>query len=158
MAKDKSDSVEKAKDFDWIKPDIENDKKRARGYDRVGHIVAIPFILFFAYLINHYWSHFDFMKESFTAVLWVYNISVAVAVLSNLLQALVKAHWVHHFCKLLENCASLIVLIVFYGVFPLDISSGAETSVRAIIIFLMICTGIAVIVEFIRTLTDSKEE
>jgi hypothetical protein len=126
----------------------------------IGHLVSIVVMLFVAYLVNKYWERFDFLDRSFVTVLWVYNVSVAVNVLSNLVQAISSNYRINRFMHLLENVFSIAVMYNVYSIFPFNVSDPIATWIKIVTIAIIVAVSIASLVELTRVITgkDLKEE
>jgi SNF family Na+-dependent transporter len=125
----------------------------------IGNLVSIVVMLFVAYLVNKHWERFDFLNSNFFTVLWVYNISIAVNIVSNLVQAISSNYRINRSMHLLENIFSIAVMYNVYRIFPFNVTDSVATWIKIITIAIIVAVSIASLVELTRVITgkDLKE-
>lgn len=118
------------------------------------YIISIIFSLICLYIVNNLLAwHVPFLKESWTAPLWILNVSLVFSILTSFILLFYDRNWLKGSLRIIANVISLAFLITFYVVFPLDISEGWTLLVRILLIIALIGTAIATFFEFGRIFT-----
>lgn len=126
----------------------------SRGSRKVGYAFAVIVNAVLIWVFNNLLSwHIPFLENSFTAVLWLFNLSFLASIICNLLLLIHDPKWFHGFVRLISNSISFIVLLSLYFIYPFDFSvyQGADwnTLAKILIILSTVGTGIGIIVEFL---------
>jgi hypothetical protein len=144
--------IEKEAKDEWREV-AEREKPRSRTAEYISAIVA-NLVMFWVFGKLLSWG-VPFLTSSFTAVLWVINISIAGTIACNLAMLIHDGHWFRGFVRLIQNALSFLVLMTFYIVFPFDFTAyhiDWSKIIHILLILGMISNGIAIIMEFFRML------
>lgn len=126
-----------------------------RGAQIFGHLLAVAITVVIAFYVNKYWSRLPWVTESFVSVLWVYNLSVLVTVISHLIQAVIGISLVKILGQIAENILSVALFVTAYYVFPFNINDGTESAVKIILLIITVIVAIGTIAEFAKLFSIS---
>ena len=137
------------------KSDRRGDKNRTGEY--VGAIIA-NLVLIWVFGKLSEWL--PFLTESFSAVLPLFYISFAAAVIANFFFIIYDGRLFRSLMRVILNLISIAILVTLYYVFPFDFSAYQNYDwnliARIIIAFSIFGTAIGAIIEFFQTLSVKK--
>jgi hypothetical protein len=126
---------------------------------RVGHMVAIIFLVIFMIFINNLrgWN-LPFVNSlvtpAYSGWLWAGNLSLSVAIFCQVLFLAYDPRWFRHLMEVIQNGFSLLSTFMFFTIFPLSLPSAAiEQAVRWGLIIVMALTGLAILVNAVQAIT-----
>ncbi len=95
--------------------------ERNIGMERNGEYVgAIIVNIILLYIFNNLLNwHVYFVTSAFNEVLWIINLSIAVAIIGNFLMLLYRPEWFRHVTKIVLNIVAFAAVYLVYTVFPL---------------------------------------
>ena len=108
------------------------------------------------------WAHLTngIILESWTKILWAANLSMIVQIIGNLFLAIYRPARLYSFVQLILTIAGLVSAIVFYQVFPLDLSRVAgnwlNILVKVALVLGIIGSCIAMLVQLVRTIIGTQ--
>jgi len=139
----------------WDKIKKDNNKSRKSGY-----IGAIIFNLIFFYIVNNLLNwNISFIADSLSTILWIINLSIAAAILGNLLLLIYDSEWFRHVIKIVMNIFAFTATYFVYKVFPFSFSSALINEIFIIVLILvMVAIVIAAIVELVMLLSLFKRK
>ncbi len=123
---------------------------------RVGYAFTILFMVVFLVFINNIFKwHLPFISQVLTSdfekCLWALNLSLGASILGYFVFIFYDLKWFRHLMQAIFGGFSLVSTSVFLNIFPLDLpSSLIEQLVRWGLIFVLIATGISIIVELVK--------
>lgn len=126
-----------------------------RRQKRIDYIAAILANIILLYVFNSLlrWG-LPFLTPSFTASLWILNVSLSATIIANLIfLTLYREPWFKALLRLFLNGLGLVFLYLLYLTFPFDFSghSGNWSFVfRTGIVLGMVGVSIGIIVEFLK--------
>jgi hypothetical protein len=116
-------------------------------------IVLVNTVLLWRHLTN------GVILASWVDILWASNLSFLVQLVGSIVLVTYRPARLHSFIMALQAACGLVSVIVFYLVFPLDLSrlvgEWLNTTVKAALIVAMVGTSIAVIVEAVRAIAGT---
>jgi hypothetical protein len=119
----------------------------------VGNIVAL--VLVNMVLIWRPWTA-GVILESWVDILWAADLSIVLQIVGSFLLVFYRPRWFDSLLRLLFSAAGLLSLIVFYLVFPIDLSGlvgdWLNLTLRTVLIVGMGVTLIVGIVQLVRFL------
>jgi hypothetical protein len=122
----------------------------------LGYLIAILVNVVVLVVVNRFpgWQVLPFLTPDFTRVLWLFNLSVLATIVVNTLFIIYDPEWFISLCHMGLNAVALAFAIRLWQVFPFDFSrySGFDWALLAhvVIIFTIVGTSIAILVEFIK--------
>ncbi len=121
---------------------------------------AIIFNLIFIYIVNNLLNwHISFITDSLNSILWIINLSIAVAVTGNFLLLLYDPDWLRHITKILMNIFAFIAAYFIIKVFPFNFSTAYLNEIVFVLIILgMIAIVIASLYELVMLSLLVKEK
>jgi hypothetical protein len=114
-------------------------------------IVTIVVNLIFLYIVNNLLSwNLSFIAPSFHEVLWIFNISIVVTIVGNILFLIYHPRWFRSLIKIILKILSFMVAYYLYLVFPFILNSGIAILVKIVLILVMVVLVIANLVEVVK--------
>lgn len=130
---------------------VKNKPKESYGARSFGYIISIAVNIVLIYVFNNLLNwQIDFLKESFVAPLWIFNLSFAATILANIFFLIYDGKWFRSLCQVVLNVISAATIYTLYLVFPFSVSDEAAKNIRFVLIVLLVCTGIAIVVESVK--------
>jgi hypothetical protein len=134
---------------------VEATQRHERG--PAGFVVAIIVnaLLLLAWSAHGVWRPWlgGVVTPSFEDVLWAFYLGCSVQILGNVLLLANDARWLRRTVDTVTAAASLVGVIAFYRVFPLDLSrfgDWATVTARVVLMLGVIGSGVATLVGLIR--------
>jgi hypothetical protein len=123
------------------------------------YVAAIIFNIIFLYIINNLLNwHVYFVTSALIEVLWIINLSIAVAIIGNFLMLIYRPEWFRHITKIVLNIVAFIAVYLVYIVFPFNFSNSfLNWGLAALLILAMIGIIIATIVEIYLLITGKPK-
>ncbi len=134
--------------------------ERNIGMERNGEYVGaiiVNFILLYIFnnLLN--W-HVYFVTSAFNEVLWIINLSIAVAIIGNFLMLIYRPEWFRHITKIVLNIVAFAAVYLVYTVFPFNFSNSfLNWGLSVLLILALIGIIIATIVEIYLMITGKQK-
>ena len=87
------------------------------------YIASIIFNLIFLWIVNHLrdW-HLPFIRDNFTVVLWILNLSILVKIAGDAVMLMAGLPVIRRLVRIITESASFVVQIVLYYIYPFDFS------------------------------------
>ena len=99
-----------------------------------------------------------FCNQCFTEVLWIINLSIAVAIIGNFLMLIYRPEWFRHVTKIVLNIVAFVAVYLVYTVFPFNFSNSfLNWGLATLLILAMIGIIIAPIVEIYLLITGKPK-
>lgn len=164
--KDQSGAENQTNRFDW--PKHEEDQIRAESAREEyrnpisGYIWAIIVNAGLLYVFNNLlaWK-VPYLASNFIASLWILNISIGAVIFANLLFIIYDAGWFKYLLKIILNGINFTFIYTLYTTFPFDfsgLSRDLPTIIKYGLIVSMAVTGLAILVQIFRLLTNNTED
>ncbi|MGZ7117094.1 MAG: hypothetical protein ACXVH2_07430 [Methanobacterium sp.] len=134
--------------------------KRNIGMERNGEYVSTIIVnIIFLYIFNNLLNwHVYFVTSAFNDVLWIINLSIAVAIIGNFLMLLYRPEWFRHVTKIVLNIVAFAAVYLVYIVFPFNFSNSfLNWGLSVLLILAMIGIIIATIVEIYLLITGKQK-
>jgi hypothetical protein len=99
-------------------------KEESKRCNKRGEYIAnIIFNLIFLWIVNKIpdWD-LPFIRDNYTVVLWVLNMSILVQIGSNILQLVAGVAGVRYFSRMVAEAAGFITGMVLFYIYPFDFS------------------------------------
>lgn len=113
------------------------------------YVISIIVNVIILYIANNLLAwHVSFITDNWTAPLWILNISIVLTIISSLIFLFYDKNWLKGSLRTIINLVSVVFLITFYTVFPLDVSSGWASIIKILLIIGIVGTVFATLVEF----------
>ncbi|MCK9150700.1 hypothetical protein MXE27_01915 [Methanobacterium alcaliphilum] len=118
---------------------------------KLEYIVAIIVNIIFLYIVNNLvnWN-ISFISDSFTSVLWIFNISIIANILVNILFLIYFKDWIKAISQIILNILGILVVYFLYTIFPFTVSAWIAYAIKIAFIIAVIAMIIATFVEAIR--------
>jgi len=134
--------------------------ERNLSMERNGEYVAaiiVNFILLYIFNNLLKWNVY-FVTSAFTEVLWIINLSIAVAIIGNFLMLIYRPEWFRHVTKIVLNVVAFVAVYFVYIVFPFNFNNSfLNWGLAALFILAMIGIIIATIVEIYLLVTGKSK-
>lgn len=130
--------------------DRDSDERKPSAY--IGSIIGALIALWIVNSIPG-WS-WRFITSDFPAILWAANLSLGVQIAANALLVFLHPRFLHYFGQAVMNAAALLSLVITVTVFPFNFDAvfvPGDTIVRIVLIVACVGTGIALIVNALKT-------
>ncbi|MGZ7136289.1 MAG: hypothetical protein ACXVHY_10475, partial [Methanobacterium sp.] len=130
------------------------------GMERNGEYVSTIIVnIIFLYIFNNLLNwHVYFVTSAFNDVLWIINLSIAVAIIGNFLMLLYRPEWFRHVTKIVLNIVAFAAVYLVYIVFPFNFSNSfLNWGLSVLLILAMIGIIIATIVEIYLLITGKQK-
>jgi len=128
-------------------------KEKSFGKYRGEAIGAIIWNLVWLWIINNVqdWN-LSFILSSFGVLLWIWNINVAVQILTNLGIVILELRWFRYLMKALMESANFVSIIATFYLYPFDFSGLTgwgltDMVIQICLVIAMVFTAISVIVQ-----------
>ena len=127
-----------------------------KGAKRFGYTVSIAVNALLLFFVNSVldWGLFSFLTDDFELVLPILNFSLGLGIVLNAVYLITDPPLLKSSTQLFANVVSVFVMVRMLQVFPFDFSGFSfdwSWVVRLVLIVGAIGTGIAVIVELVKT-------
>lgn len=122
-------------------------KKRNMTPDYIAAMVAHAILI---YLFSRLTSWFDFLTESFNALLWLFYISYAAQIVFNFCYIFYNAKWFRAVTQLATNIFSAVIFYSMLVIFPFNLNEANANIVRIIIYVVIFGVSIAILVETVK--------
>ena len=133
---------------------MEPTEGRNRSPRIIGYGAAVVVTALFCYVVNNLlnWK-VKWLDPSFFQVLWVFNISIGVNVVFNLVFMFTDNRWVKNLGQLSMNVASFFVVYNLRRVFPFILTPSGHKALNTILVILLVLVALSVLVEFVKLST-----
>jgi hypothetical protein len=138
--------------------EVGGDMKRKRIGELFGAIIGdiIAIVLVNSMLVWRQWTN-GVVLESWIGILWAANLSLTIQIVGNLILIFYRPQPMVAFMRMIFSAASLVSMIVFFMVFPVDFSAiGAawlNTTLKVILAVAMGAACLSLIVNLVRLMT-----
>jgi hypothetical protein len=124
----------------------------SRAARRFGYVVAIALNTAMLYAINVWpgWDVVPFLTGDTVDVLDAVNASIVVTLAANTVYLFRDPPRVRALGDLVTTVVGLVVMVVIWRVFPLDVSSGWETVARVLLAIGIVGSAIAIVTGIVR--------
>jgi hypothetical protein len=138
----------------WGKKEGKKPEKKGKPISEFVFDIVANLIIF--YIVNNLLTwNVPYLTSEWTAVLWILNISIIYNLAVDIVMLLFYKGWLRAALKLIGNVISILVMLTFWFIYPLDFSSLSfgntlDLIVRILIILGIVGTAIGAIVEFFK--------
>lgn len=145
--------------------------QRRRAARKFGYVVAIVVNLILIYVFNNLlrwnWRGFwgprgvlvwPIVTPRWADVLWALNLSISVSIVSYILLLLYDPLWLRQLAEIIRNLFGILVLYMFYAVFPFDFGyEMIDKIVRWALLLAILGTVLGTTIQFFKMITGKEE-
>lgn len=148
------------KQFDKKEAQKEREVKKRPRWERKGEFIWEIFGNILAlFIVNNVQSWFpEFFTDSFTAVLWVMNVSIAIQIIGNALLFLYSPKYFFYVVRTIFNAISIVSMVVFIALFPINVPVGLVPLVQLGLSIIVVIVSIVAIFEFVQIFIPERKE
>lgn len=124
-----------------------------------GEVFSIILTLFMIWAANNVlsWNYsiFDFVQDSFAAVIWVIDITLGISIITKIIRIIYQDNKTKSITQIVENLFSMLMIIIIFTIFPYNFQllinlSWINTAVKILML-------IGLIGNFVGTITESAK-
>lgn len=144
---------------------------RKRAARKFGYVVAIVVNLILMYVFNNLlrWNWHGFwgprgvlawpiITPRWADVLWALNLSISISIISYVLLLLYDPLWLRRLAEIVRNLFGILVLYMFYAVFPFDFGYDIiDKIVRWALLAAILGTALGTAIQFFKMITGREE-
>jgi hypothetical protein len=127
---------------------------KKREQRRAGYIAAIVvnIVLIYVFFNLLKWG-VPFLTSRYSGVLWAIELSLGVSILFNILFLVIDFAWLRHLGQFIMNIFAIFAVFMVFVIFPFTFAGESwAVWVKVGLVFVMVATAIASIVELVRML------
>lgn len=127
--------------------------------EKTEYVAAIIVNLIFLYIFNNLLNwHIYFVTIALNEILWIINLTIAVAIIGNFLMLLYNPNWFRHTMKVILNTFAFIGVYFLFTIFPFDFNNPfLNTGLAVLLLLALVGIVIATIVEIYLLITGKRK-